>query len=780
MEGTEKRYWDLPSILLLVAALWVAALRLWLTDWTDQLERVQVLTLLGIIFGLLLGKSMFSATVVRWLVFLYSLVILPWQIAFLDESPVYVLRLMVINGRLSSMLTTFLRNQPVQDSILFIVTMAILFWFIAVMSSYMLVRYNRPWVPVGVAAIAVILIEYYHPFMVRGSFLTAAFMFFALMLLGRLHFLANRRDWEENRVTVDSEAGFDLSRGTIATGLLLIVLAWNIPTVMRMLTPGTAEQRWFEVSWQSMRERMSNMVASLQSPSITTSADFGNNMALGTGATLGNENLLMVIPEEETPTDQRFYWRGRSYDYYESGNWSNSFASIHDVPAGDLAGWQYPDWGPAEKVGMTFRYILGPGRTIYTPGLPISVSRSTRSQVQSISDEEMDIVAIMAEESMNGGEVYDVEAYVMTPTEAILRKTPTNYPKWVTDTYLQLPENFSPAVRRLAEQITEGLDTPYDKAQAITEYLRDNIEYATEIDAPPADADVLEWFLFTYKKGYCNYYATAEIMMLRSLGIPARMVNGFAEGQLIRDGNYYLIKRNDSHAWPEVFFSTVGWVPFEPTVSQPEVVIPPGDEDAGNNAGLPVPPIRTRMEEDSFAARDRERFEPDPEEYDGTFGAATRPIPYGWIVFAALLLLAAIAVYLRARLIASGRWRPLAQVLAGNLRRRGGVPRWLDQWARYTELSAIERIFAGTGLMVRFLGGKSRLDRTPTEQIETLVGLMPESAQPARVVLEEYQRSVYSPYPVDVEQARQASNQLWKQALVTWFRRRLRIEVQVS
>src|SRR5690606_10268217 len=143
-----------------VATLWVAALRLWLTDWTDQLERVQVLTLLGIILGLLLGKSMFSATVVRWLVFLYSLVILPWQIAFLDESPVYVLRLMIINGRLSTTLATFMRNQPVQDSILFIVTMAILFWFIAVMSSYMLVRYNRPWVPVGVAAVAVILIEY--------------------------------------------------------------------------------------------------------------------------------------------------------------------------------------------------------------------------------------------------------------------------------------------------------------------------------------------------------------------------------------------------------------------------------------------------------------------------------------------------------------------------------------------------------------------------------------------------------------------------------------------
>ncbi len=785
MTATEKRYWDIPSILLLVAALWVVALRLWLTDWTANLERVEVLAMLGLILGLLLGRSLFSSSVVRWLAFLYSLVVLPWQVSHLDDSATFLLRFLIVNGRLGTTLATFFRNQPVQDAILFVASMCLLFWLVGMMAAYMLVRYNRPWVPLAVISLGVLLIEYYHPYMLRGSFLTATYMFFVLMLLGRLHFLANRQDWEENRVTVDSEAGFDLSRGTIATGLLLVVLAWNLPTAVKMLTPGTDEQRWVEVSWQGLRDRMSNMVASLQTPATTVSSDFGNHMALGNGATLGNENVLMVIPQEEVPQDSRFYWRGRSYDYYDAGGWTNSFGDIRDIAAGDPSSWKYPEWGPGVKVSMTFRYILGPGRTIYTPGLPISIDRDTKAQVQSISENQSDIVAILASEAFNGGEIYNLDAFVLKPTEAILRNTPTSYPDWISQYYLQLPGDFSPSVRRLAEQITAGLDTPYDKATAITQYLRDNIEYSTEIESPPPGADVLEWFLFDYKKGYCNYYATAEVTMLRSLGIPARMVNGFAEGDLAEDGKYYLVQRNDSHAWPEVFFPTVGWVPFEPTVSQPLYSIPAG-EDPNSGAGqanIPGPSERNNvMSEDTFAMRDRERFEPDPEQYDGAFGAASQQqTPIGWILLATAVLAIAAFAYLRMRMVAAGRWRPLAQFLAVGLRRTGlGVPRWLQAWSRYTELSAIERIYAGIGWMVRFLGGKPRIDRSPFEQMDALVHLLPEGAQDAAVVLEQYQRSVYSRYPVDVESARQASNALWKQAARAWFRRRLRIEVQVS
>jgi hypothetical protein len=107
-------------------------------------------------------------------------------------------------------------------------------------------------------------------------------------------------------------------------------------------------------------------------------------------------------------------------------------------------------------------------------------------------------------------------------------------------------------------------------------------------------------------------------------------------------------------------------------------------------------------------------------------------------------------------------------------------PDWLLAWSHFTELSPIERIFAGVRLQVRFLGGVSTISQTPQEQISTLMALVPEGQQFAGVVLEEYQRSVYSPYPANIEEARSASRQLWRQAARAWFRRHFGVEIQVT
>ena len=124
-----------------------------------------------------------------------------------------------------------------------------------------------------------------------------------------------------------------------------------------------------------------------------------------------------------------------------------------------------------------------------------------------------------------------MNSVLSNPNIEQLREAGTEYPAWVTETYLQLPADFSPRIRELAEEITAEAETPYDKAGAITRYLRENIEYAATINARPRNTDTLEWILFEHKQGYCVYYATSEILMLRSLGIPARMAVGFAQGE---------------------------------------------------------------------------------------------------------------------------------------------------------------------------------------------------------------------------------------------------------
>ena len=95
--------------------------------------------------------------------------------------------------------------------------------------------------------------------------------------------------------------------------------------------------------------------------------------------------------------------------------------------------------------------------------------------------------------------------------------------------------------------------TPYDRAKAIETWLRSNIVYNETIPQPPADQDPVDWLLFDLREGYCNYYASAMIMMLRTLGIPARMAAGFAQGTWDAAQNAYTVQERDAHTWVEVF-----------------------------------------------------------------------------------------------------------------------------------------------------------------------------------------------------------------------------------
>ena len=145
-----------------------------------------------------------------------------------------------------------------------------------------------------------------------------------------------------------------------------------------------------------------------------------------------------------------------------------------------------------------------------------------------------------------------------------LKSAKSNFPLQITDRYLQLPPNYPARVKGLATSIIQSSGTQYDKVQAIINYLKD-YPYNLKIEAPPAGADGVDYFLFTQKTGYCTYYASALAVMLRSVGIPARMVVGFLPGQYDPKAHTYIIRDRDYHAWTEVYFPGYGWITFDPT-----------------------------------------------------------------------------------------------------------------------------------------------------------------------------------------------------------------------
>lgn len=137
--------------------------------------------------------------------------------------------------------------------------------------------------------------------------------------------------------------------------------------------------------------------------------------------------------------------------------------------------------------------------------------------------------------------------------------------------YTQLPARLPERVITLARELTETATTPYEAARKIEQYLArgDVFRYATR-DVPyvAAGEDFVDQFLFELKKGYCDHFSSSMVVMLRSLGIPARWVKGFGPGETVRDpsGDWVTVVRaKDAHAWVEAYMPGVGWVPFEPT-----------------------------------------------------------------------------------------------------------------------------------------------------------------------------------------------------------------------
>jgi hypothetical protein len=129
--------------------------------------------------------------------------------------------------------------------------------------------------------------------------------------------------------------------------------------------------------------------------------------------------------------------------------------------------------------------------------------------------------------------------------------------------YLDLPE-VDPRIAPLAEQVTAGISDPIEKAIAIERYLKSNYRYSLDLNFPRG-VDPLAHFLFEAKAGHCELFASVEAVMLRKLGIPSRIVNGFRRGEFNEWGNDFIVRQSDAHSWVEAYFPGRGWVEFDPT-----------------------------------------------------------------------------------------------------------------------------------------------------------------------------------------------------------------------
>jgi len=147
---------------------------------------------------------------------------------------------------------------------------------------------------------------------------------------------------------------------------------------------------------------------------------------------------------------------------------------------------------------------------------------------------------------------------------------------WVFAVYTTLPEEFPERVRDLARAVTAGAESDYERARMLEEYLSQNYRYTLTPGAHPPYRDFVDNFLFDLQEGYCTYFASAFVTMARSLGMPARYVEGFMVSGFPDEQGFMSVLSSMGHAWGEVYFEGFGWVRFEPTPSEGFPVAPLG------------------------------------------------------------------------------------------------------------------------------------------------------------------------------------------------------------
>jgi transglutaminase-like putative cysteine protease len=149
-----------------------------------------------------------------------------------------------------------------------------------------------------------------------------------------------------------------------------------------------------------------------------------------------------------------------------------------------------------------------------------------------------------------------------------LRNTSLEYPDWIANKYLQVPNSVPDRVYDLALSLTATQPTPYDRALAIEQFLR-QFEYTLDIEDPPEHRDIVDYFLFDLQKGYCDYYASSMVVLARAAGIPARLATGYLASTFDLENEQFAVTADQAHSWAEIYFPEFGWVTFEPTAGRP-------------------------------------------------------------------------------------------------------------------------------------------------------------------------------------------------------------------
>ena len=533
--------------------------------WLDQLDFLVPVALSAVVAGALLGVFRGSIVWVLPLGAIFGTGVVLWTVGgeyfpALDQ----VGRLMALRTEFTDWLVVVLGTGYPPQMTPYAIGLGALMFATAFAAAFAVYRHHR--VLDAIVLLGAALIVNMSAILTDLFFQLLLFVVAAMLLWLRAALVDRQDGWQRRRVNETLEVPTTIMRSGILAAATAIGLAWLL-TAVAVASPLTDAWRSMDGVWTGVQDQFDSVFGSLTNPQSRISGNsFGSSFVVqGEWVSVDEEVLVLAAP-------RALYLRTVTYDIYTGHGWNSSASVDRTVEAGALL-FDEPtsersialDAVAIEEIGIEMRQPIG--RDLFTAGSPMEI------YAPAILSEPLGqplLGHIQHASALDEGESYQQLVQISTATEAELGAAGDEYPDEVRDLYLDA-SRVTDDVAREAARVTDGAENNYERAEALANFLKNDpsFTYSTTAGVPPSDQDWVDFFLFDPEFGrsaYCQYYATAMVMMARSVGLPARLASGFAPGER-QDDDTFLVREANAHAWAEIYFPGYGWEIFEATPS---------------------------------------------------------------------------------------------------------------------------------------------------------------------------------------------------------------------
>lgn len=545
--------------------------------WVPEDSVVIVAALFGLLMGVGLAKRPLSPFVAWFFIITYGLLIVTihlgrlWpRLDFLLFEPAALLPFWRQNGavfvdRVGSWIRALMTGGSSRETIVFAAGLGLLTWLLASYAGWSTFRNQKPLLGLTVMGLGVSVNMFFGDV---PPFWSAIFVGLVGVLTAVFQYSTLESQWLQQAVDFSDELRNELGLYALAISAGLLTISFAIPSIPY----GRIAQAFInQPAIQAAEERFETLFGGVNVPGgvDVSPGSVGGTGVLPRSYLLGNppelyeivmmEAEVLLVQEDgtavpATASDLRgTHWRGLSYETYTGKGWALSEERTELIEPNETIA--IPQYFAQQTLRQRIDWQRDNRLTRYSLGLPLTFADEVVAYWRGLDD----LARVRGLEQQ-----YDLTSTLSTASPDALRETAViDIPPIILARYTALPDSVPERVHQLAQEVAGNEQNPYEQARALEQFLR-QYPYSLDVELPPPDSDPVDFFLFELQSGYCDYYASAMVVMARSLGLPARLAVGYLPQPPDEDGRQTVYQIN-GHSWAEVYFAGYGWVEFEPT-----------------------------------------------------------------------------------------------------------------------------------------------------------------------------------------------------------------------